>query len=191
MSNKVVIESSARHVHVTEKDLAILFGEGYKLHAKRELSQPGQFLSEEKVKLEGPKGAIERVSILGPERPATQVELSFTDARILGVDAPIRESGDVKGSAAVKIVGPAGSIDLPEGAIIAKRHIHVTPEDAAAFGIKDKQIVKVKVGGDRGLIFDQVVIRVSPKFRTFMHIDYDETNAAGLKGSVEGEIITD
>lgn len=185
----VTIETSARHVHVTEKDLAILFGEGAKLTNKKDLSQPGQFAAVERVRLEGPKKAIDNVSILGPVRSATQVELSFTDARTLGVDAPVRESGDIEGSAPLRIVGPKGQIDISQGAIIAKRHIHFTPEDAEKYGVKNHQIVSVKVGGPRELTFSEVVIRVSDHFRTFMHIDTDEANAAAIKGTTEGEII--
>lgn len=185
----VIIETSARHVHLTAKDLEILFGEGAKLTPKRDLSQPGQFLSEERVRIEGPKRALDNVSILGPVRSATQVELSLTDARSLGVDAPVRESGDIDGSAPMKIVGPKGQIDIAQGVIAAKRHIHITPEDAEKYGVKNHQIVKVKVSGPRALTFDEVVVRVSENFRTFMHIDTDESNAAAIKGNVEGEII--
>lgn len=188
MEKKIIIESSARHVHLSRKDLDTLFGEGYELGVKKELSQPGQFLSQEKVLLEGPKSST-KASILGPIRVNTQVELSATDARSLGVEAPIRESGDIKGSGKIKITGPKGSIEIAEGVIIAKRHIHFTPEDAEKYGVKNKQIVKVKVGGPRGLIFDEVVIRVSPKFKTFMHIDFDEANAAGISGNTPGEIV--
>ncbi|MDL2273810.1 phosphate propanoyltransferase [Oscillospiraceae bacterium OttesenSCG-928-G22] len=185
----IIIESSARHVHVTKEDLHRLFGDGYELTNKRELSQPGQYLTEEKVRLEGPKGAIDRVSILGPERPATQVEISFTDARVLGVTAPVRESGDIGGSSPVKLVGPAGSVELSEGCIVAKRHLHITPEDAASFGVADKEIIQVAVAGERALIFDEVVVRVSEKFQTRMHIDYDEANAAMLGPDATGCII--
>jgi putative phosphotransacetylase len=185
----VIIETSARHVHVTNEDMAILFGEGAKLTPKRDLSQPGQFLSVERVNIVGPKKALNNISILGPVRNATQVEISATDARSIGVVAPVRESGDIAGSAPIKIVGPKGEIDIAEGVIVAKRHIHVTPEDAKAFGVSNHQIVKVKVNGPRALIFDEVVVRVSEKFRTFMHIDTDESNAAGISGNVEGEII--
>jgi len=185
----VLVESSARHAHVTKEHLAILFGEGHSLHNKRELSQPGQYLTEEKVRVEGPRGAIDRVSILGPERSATQVEVSLTDARVLGIKPPIRESGDVAGSTALKIIGPAGSIELAEGAIIAKRHIHLTPAVAEQHGLKDKQIVAVKIGGERGLIFNEVVCRVHANFSPAMHIDYDESNAAGLSGEVYGEVL--
>ena len=189
MQRIIKIETSARHVHLSEKDLKTLFGEGGKLTPKRELSQPGQYLSEERVTIVGPKGKFERTAILGPTRPDTQVEVSLTDARALGVEAPVRESGDVKGSSGIKIVGPCGEVDIPEGVIIAKRHIHFTPEDAAAFGLQDKQIVKVKVGGPRALTFDEVVVRVSPKFQTYMHIDFDEANAAAINGVVEGEVL--
>lgn len=185
----VIIEGSARHVHVTKEDLAILFGPEHKLTNVRELSQPGQYLTEEKVRLEGPRGGIDRISILGPERTATQVEVSFTDARVLGVVPPVRESGDLKGSAPIKIIGPAGSVDISEGCIVAKRHIHITPEDAGKYGLEDKEVVSVKVEGDRALIFDEVVVRVSDKFRTRMHIDFDESNAAMIGPEQTGIVI--
>ncbi len=186
---KVLVETSARHVHLTEEHIQILFGEGATLTKKKDLSQPGQFACEERVTVVGPKKSIERVSILGPARPATQVEISFTDARTLGVDAPVRESGDVAGSAGCKLIGPAGEIEISEGVIIAKRHIHFTPEDAAEFGVEDKQIVKVRLDTSRPLIFDDVVVRVSPKFALAMHIDTDECNAAAAFGTVYGEIV--
>ena len=189
MANKILVETSSRHVHVTKEHLEILFGAGAVLHNKRELSQPGQFLTEEKVTLVGPKREIKGVSILGPERPATQVEVSLTDARTLGVSAPIRESGDVAGSAACKIVGPCGEVELTEGVIAAKRHIHLTPESAAEFGVADKEIVCVKIDSARPLVFDDVVVRVSEKFAPAMHVDTDESNAAALSGEVYGEII--
>ena len=183
---KVMIETSARHVHLTRRDVDILFGEGHQLTNKKNLSQPGQFACEEKVEIIGEKGSI-KASILGPERPASQVELSLTDARTIGVKAPIRESGDIAGSGACKLVGPCGEVTLTEGVIAAKRHIHLTPETAAEIGVADKQIVKVKTNGQRPLIFDDVVVRVSPKFAPAMHIDTDESNAAF--GCTEGEII--
>lgn len=191
MQRIIKIETSARHVHLTQQDLETLFGAGYALTPKRPLSQPGQFLSEERVALIGPKTRMERIAILGPVRPHTQVELSFTDARALGMEAPVRESGDIAGSAGITIVGPKGQITISEGVIIAKRHIHFTPEDAAAFGVKDKQIVKVKTSGARALVFDEVVVRVSPKFATYMHIDFDEANAAAISGVVDGEVLVD
>lgn len=187
--NTVLIEGSARHIHVSKEDLAVLFGQEHKLTNKKELSQPGQFACEERVRLVGPKGAIERVSILGPERTATQVELSFTDARILGINPPIRESGDVEGSAAVTVVGPAGEISLAQGAIVAKRHVHLRPVDAAEIGVADKDVVSVRVGGERAITFNEVVVRVNPAFQPRMHIDFDEMNAAGLSGETEGVII--
>jgi len=185
----ILIEGSARHVHVTCEALETLFGKGAELHNVRELSQPGQYLTEERVRLEGPKGAIDRVSILGPERPATQVEISLTDARSLGITIPVRESGDVKGSGAVKIIGPAGSIELTEGAIAAKRHLHLTPETAEKYGFKDKSSVSVTVPGERSLVFNEVVCRVSASFENRMHIDTDEINAAGISGEVFGTVV--
>ncbi|MDR0248086.1 MAG: phosphate propanoyltransferase [Oscillospiraceae bacterium] len=186
---KITVEGSARHVHVTKEALAALFGEGYELHNKRELSQPGQYLTEEKVRVEGPRGGMDRVSILGPERKNVQVEISLTDARTLGIETPVRESGDIAGSGACRIVGPAGSLDITEGVIAAKRHIHLRPEDAQALGVANGQLCSVRVGGERGLVFNEVVVRVSPSFMPAMHIDYDEVNAAGLAGNAEGEII--
>lgn len=189
MDKKILIETSARHVHVTKEHLEILFGKGATLTHKKDLSQPGQFACEERVRIEGPKRALDGVSILGPERPATQVEISLSDARSIGVAAPIRESGDVAGSAPCKIVGPAGEVEISEGVIVAKRHIHLTPADAEKFGVSDKETVMVKVDGERALVFDEVVCRVSEKFAPAMHVDTDESNAAALSGVVYGEII--
>ena len=190
MAKQFIVETSARHVHVTQQDLETLFGPGYELHPKKYLSQPGQFASEERVDVVGPKKTLSRVSILGPIRPATQIELSLTDARSIGVDAPIRESGDVAGSGACKLVGPCGEVEVKEGVIAAKRHIHMTPEDAAEYGIQDKAIVNVKINTPgRSLIFGDVVVRVSPKFSLAMHIDTDESNAACASGNVMGEIV--
>lgn len=186
---KIIVEMSARHVHVTERDLETLFGKGASLTPKRELSQPGQYLCEERVDLIGPKKTIANVSILGPTRPETQVEVSLTDARTLGVEAPIRMSGDVKGSGAVTIKGPAGEITLTEGVIAAKRHIHMTPDDAEKMNLKDGQTVSVKIGGERGLVFDETVLRVSKKFATAMHIDTDEANAVALPRDAVGFIL--
>ena len=179
---KVLIETSARHVHVSEKDLEALFGKGYKLTPKKDLSQPGQFACEERVLLRGPKNEMKGVSILGPCRKETQVEVSLTDARTLGVTAAIRESGDIEGTSGITIVGPAGEITIDKGVIAAKRHIHMTKADAAEFGIEDKQIVSVKVDTDgRSLIFGDVVCRVSDSYALAMHIDTDESNAAAVK----------
>lgn len=190
MDNKVLVETSARHVHLTEEHIEALFGKGATLTHKKDLSQPGQFACEERVTLVGPKKSIPNVIILGPARSATQVEVSFTDARTLGVEAPVRESGDIAGSAGCKIVGPAGEIEITEGVIVAKRHIHLTPADAEAFGVSDKQVVSVKIdSADRSTIFGDVVCRVSPKFAAAMHIDTDEANAACAFGKIYGEII--
>lgn len=190
MSKPVLVEISARHVHVSPKDLETLFGKGYQLTPKKDLSQPGQYACEERVDIIGPKRELKGVSILGPVRPATQVELSLTDARSVGIAAPVRESGDIFGSAACKIVGPAGEIDLPEGVIIAKRHIHMTPADAEKYNIVDNQVVSVAIHTEgRSLIFGDVVARVSSKFSLAMHVDTDEANAAGIPGSCIGEIL--
>ena len=187
----ILVETSARHVHVTEETLKILFGADAKLSVKKELSQPGQYASNEKVDLVGPKNTIKGVSILGSVRGADQVEVSLTDARTLGVVAPVRESGDIAASGACKLVGPCGEVELKEGVIAAKRHIHMTPADAAEFGVCDKEIVSVKVesANGRSLVFGDVVVRVSEKFALAMHVDTDESNAAGLSGVVYGEIV--
>ena len=189
MAKEVLVEISARHVHVSQKDLEILFGEGYQLTPKKDLSQPGQFACEEKVTIVGAKASL-KASILGPVRPDTQVELSLTDARAIGVTAPIRESGDVAGSGACKIVGPKGEVELAQGVIAAKRHIHMTPADAEKYGISDKQIVSVKVDTNgRSLVFGDVVARVSPSYALAMHIDTDEANAALVGCGQMGEIL--
>ena len=188
MENKIMVETSARHLHLTAEHVAILFGEGHKLTVKKMLSQPGQFACEEKVTVKGERGEL-KMSVLGPERKASQVEVSLTDARTLGVTAPVRESGDVAGSGACTLVGPCGTVELKEGVIAAKRHIHLTPETAKELGVEDKQIVSVKLDTARPLIFGDVVIRVSDKFAPAMHIDTDESNAACAFGEVYGEII--
>jgi len=189
MEKKVLVETSARHVHLTAEHIEALFGKGYQLTHKKDLSQPGQFACEERVDLVGPKGTIKNVIILGPARPASQVEVSATDARALGVKAPIRESGDVAGSGACTIVVGENKVEFSEGVIVAKRHIHFTPEDAANFGVQDKQVVKVRVEGERALIFDEVVVRVSPKFAAAMHIDTDESNAASAAPGTMGVLV--
>ena len=190
MANKVLVETSARHVHVTREHLNILFGEGYELTVKKMLSQPGQYASAEHIDVVGPKKTLAGVSILGPVRPETQVELSLTDARSIGVTAPVRESGQIKGSGACKLVGPKGEVEISEGVIVAKRHIHMTKADAAEFGLEDKQVVSVKVDSDgRSLIFGDVVVRVSDSYALAMHIDTDESNAAGMAPGTMGEVI--
>ena len=188
---QVLVETSARHVHLSEEHIAILFGEGHTLTWKKDLSQPGQFACEERVTVVGAKKSIANVIVLGPARKASQVEVSLTDARTLGVDAPVRESGDIAGSGACKLVGPCGEVELAEGVIAAKRHIHFTPDEAAAAGVSDKQIVKVKITSERTTVYDDVVVRVNPAFSAAMHIDTDESNAACAFGKVFGEIITD
>ncbi len=189
MERSVLVEISARHVHVSKEALATLFGEGHELTNKKNLSQPGQFACEEKVTIVGPKGSL-KASILGPVRPDTQVELSLTDARSIGVTAAIRESGDIDGTAGCKLVGPCGEIEIEKGVIAAKRHIHMTTADAEKYGLSDKQTVSVKIPTEgRSLVFGDVVVRVSDKFALAMHIDTDEANAAAVPGSCTGEII--
>jgi putative phosphotransacetylase len=190
MANKVLVETSARHVHVTKEHLEILFGKGYELTVKKMLSQPGQYAAEERVTVVGSKKELANVSILGPCRKATQVELSLTDARSIGVAAPVRESGDIAGSGACKLVGPKGEVEITEGVIAAKRHIHMTPADAAQFGVKDSEVVSVKIDSDgRTLTFSDVVVRVSDSYALAMHIDTDESNAAGCVPGLMGEVI--
>ena len=187
---KILVETSARHIHVTQETLEILCGKGAKLEVKAMLSQPGQFVSTTRLDLVGPKKSISGVSILGPVRKENQVEVSLTDARTLGVAAPVRESGDIKGSAPIKVVGPCGEVELNEGLIAAKRHIHMTPADAEEFGVKNGEIVKVSTGKEgRKVIFDDVVVRVRDDFKLAMHIDTDESNAAMCSGEIYGDIV--
>ena len=190
MSNKILIETSARHVHVTQEALEALFGKGAQLTKKKDLSQPGQFACEERVTIVGPKKELANVSILGPVRPATQVELSATDARSIGITIAIRESGDIAGTPGCKIIGPAGEIEISEGVIVAKRHIHMIPETAEKLGLKNKDIVWVKAETNgRTAILGDVVVRVSDKFADAMHIDTDESNAISASANLMGEII--
>ncbi len=188
---EVLVETSARHIHLSEEAVEVLFGKGYKLTNKKDLSQPGQFACAEKLEVVGPKGKL-KASILGPTRPDTQVELSLTDARTIGVSAPIRESGSIAGTPGCKLVNPenGAEYEIATGVIAAKRHIHLTPADAEEIGVADKQIVSVKVtNADRSTIFGDVVCRVSEKFATAMHIDTDEANAACAFGEVYGVVI--
>jgi putative phosphotransacetylase len=186
----IIVEVSARHLHVTKEVLAILFGENAVLHNRRELSQPGQYLTEEKVRVEGPRGSLE-MSILGPERPETQIEISLTDARAIGLTPPVRVSGDIKGSAPCRLVGPAGSVELAEGVIVVQRHAHLTKESADRHGFKDKTTAKLTVDyNGRKVTFGDVAVRVSPGFSDAVHLDTDESNAAGgLAPGAEGELI--
>ncbi len=191
MSNKVLVETSARHVHITEEQIEILFGKGAKLTHKKDLSQPGQYACEERVTIVGPKKPIANVIILGPARSKAQVEVSFTDARTLGIEAPVRESGDVAGTPGCKIVGPCGEIDLSEGVIIAKRHVHLDPATAKQFGVSDKQIVSLKIdnGLGRSTVYGDLVVRVNENFAPAVHLDTDESNAACAFGKCYGELI--
>ena len=190
MENKILVETSARHIHLTAEAVEVLFGKGAELTVKKMLSQPGQFATaNETIKVVGPKGEM-MVSVLGPTRPANQIELSYTDARALGLkNVPVRESGDVAGTPGLKMVGPAGELDVAEGAIIAKRHIHMTPADAEGLNVQNGEIVKVLIKSERTTIYDDVVVRVSPSYALAMHIDTDECNAAAAFGEVWGEIV--
>lgn len=185
----VQVEVSARHVHLTDQDVEVLFGKDAVLHEKRPLSQKGQYLSEERVTLIGPKGKKERVAVLGPVRSATQVELSVSDCVSLGVKAPLRESGDVEGSGPITIEGPAGSISITQGTIVAHNHIHVPTDVARMLDLKDKEHVSVKILSERPVTFEDVIIRVSDAFTFRMHIDFDEANAASVSGFTLGKII--
>ena len=187
---EILVEMSARHIHVSKEALEALFGEGYELTKKKDLSQPGQYACAEKLTVVGPKGTL-KASILGPTRNASQVELSLTDARTIGVVAPIRESGDIAGSGACKLVNPetGAELELTEGVIAAKRHIHLTPEAAEEMGVKDKQIVSVKIESERTAVLGDVVVRVNASFAPAMHIDTDEANATCAFGLVYGEIV--
>ncbi len=190
MEKTVLVEVSARHAHLSQEALEVLFGKGYTLTPKKNLSQPGQFACEERITVVGPKKQLAGVSILGPVRGKTQVELSATDARSIGIAAPIRESGDVAGSAGCKLIGPCGELEIVEGVIVAKRHIHMTPADAEKYGVKDNQVVQVAVSSEgRSLTFGDVVIRVSEKYALAMHIDTDEGNAAGYFPGMTGIIL--
>lgn len=185
----VEVEASGRHIHLSREAIDALFGKDYQLTKAKELSQPGQFACKERITIEGPKGRMENVVILGPERKATQVEVSSTDAVSLGIKAPVRESGDIDGTPGIKLINNDRELTIDKGLIVAKRHIHVSPDDAERLHVENKEIVQVKIFGDRSLIFDEVVIRVSPKYRTYMHIDFDEANACGFKKGTLAKII--
>ena len=188
-----IVETSARHIHLTAEQVETLFGKGAALTVKKDLSQPGQYACVERLDLVGPKKTISGVSILGPVRKAGQVDISFTDARTLGITAPVRESGDVAGTPGIKLVNPANGaeVELPEGVIVAKRHIHMTPADAARFGVKDKDVVAVKIESEgRTTIFCDTVVRVSDKFALAMHIDTDEANAACAFAGTTGSLVS-
>ena len=183
----VELEASGRHVHLTKEQARTLFGHG--LTPKRPLSQPGQFLSQERVTVRGPKGEFANVAVLGPERQEGQVEISLTDARALGIPAPIRLSGDIEGTPGAELLGPKGRVTLLQGVIAAKRHIHLTPEAAKAFGVENGQMVRLKTYTERPLIFEDVAVRVSPRFAPYAHLDYDEANACGFRAGDLGRIL--
>jgi propanediol utilization protein len=185
----VQVEASGRHVHLSRAHVEALFGKNHSLTPVKDLSQPGQFACKERVTIIGPKGKLENVAVLGPERPETQIEISKTDARILGINAPIRESGHIENTPGVIIASENAQIQTDKGTIIAMRHVHLTPEDASKFGVRDKDIVQVKLLTDRKLIFDDVVVRVSDKYASYMHIDYDEANACNLGPKTLARII--
>ncbi len=185
----IKIEISARHIHLTQQDLEKLFGAGYKLEEEKSLSQPGQFASTAVVTLVGKKRQLENVRVLGPCRNATQIEISKTDSYFLGTQAPIRLSGKIIGSGSIKLVGPAGEVELKEGVIVAKRHIHLNPTQAQKFGVTQGQNVKVAVEGQRSLVFDQVEVRINEEFDAAMHVDTDEANAAGIEREGEGLVV--
>ncbi len=185
----IPVSVSNRHLHISQEHLELLFGKGYQLQNLKDLSQPGQYAAKETVTIVGPKGAIPKVRILGPVRPATQVELSGTDTRTLGIKAPLRESGDIKGSFPITIVGPQGSVYLKEGAIRAWRHIHLKKADAAKYGLKDRDVVSVRIKGDRGGVMEHVIARVSDSYALDMHIDTDEGNAFGIEPGTMAEIV--
>lgn len=189
MGYKVPVGLSNKHLHLSANDLETLFGKDYELHPTKSLKQPGQFAAEEKVDIVGPKGTLKGIRVLGPLRPETQVELAMTDCRVIGVSAPVRESGKLEGTPGVKLVGPKGEVELEKGVIVALRHIHLNPEQAKEAGVADKDVVSVKVGGERGLTFDNVLIRSGEGHFRELHLDTDEGNAAGLKNDMEVEII--
>ena len=183
----VPLEASGRHVHVTSAQAQSLFG--HPLTPKRDLSQPGQYLANERVTVIGPKGQFENVAVLGPERPEAQVEVSLTDARALGLNPPVRPSGQVENSPGVILEGPKGKVELSRGVIVAQRHIHVHPKDAARLGLQDKQLVKLKTYTARPVIFEELLVRVHPQFQTSVHLDYDEANACGFQNGDLGRIL--
>lgn len=189
MGYKVEVGLSNKHLHLKEEDIEILFGKGHELTPTKPLKQPGQFACEEKVDIVGPKGTLKGIRVLGPARPETQIELAMTDARTIGVSAPVRESGKLAGTPGCKLIGPNGEIELDHGVIVALRHIHLTPSQAAEAGVKDKDVVSMKVEGERGLVFDNVLVRSGDAHEREFHLDTDEGNAAGLGGNSVSEIL--
>ncbi|OZV12393.1 propanediol utilization protein [Tissierella sp. P1] len=189
MRTQLPIALSNKHIHLSQKDLDILFGEGYQLTKMKDLSQPGQYACDEKVDVVGPKGILKGVRILGPVRSNTQFELSISDAFALGVKPMVRNSGDIKGTPGAKLIGPKGEVEISEGIIVAARHIHMHTSDGEEFGVADKDIVSIKVGGERGLVFNNVLVRVSEDFALEMHVDVEEGNASGIKNGDLVELV--
>lgn len=189
MGYKVQVGLSNKHLHLKEEDIEILFGKGHKLTLTKDLVQPGQFACEEKVDIVGPKATLKGIRVLGPARPETQVELAATDARTIGIKAPVRESGKLEGTPGCKIIGPCGEVELDHGVIIALRHVHLNPEQAIEAGLKDKDVVSVKIEGERGLVFDNVLVRAGEKHEREFHLDTDEGNAAGCGPNTVAEIL--
>ncbi len=189
IDNKISVGISNRHLHLSQTDLETLFGKGHQLIPTKDLSQPGQFASEETVNLIGPKGKINKVRVLGPVRAATQIEISKTDSFVLGINPPVRDSGSVTGSAAIILEGPNGTVELKEGVIIAQRHLHLHTDEAKELGLQDKDWVAVQFDGERSIVFNRVLVRVNPNFAKDLHLDTDEANAAGLKNGDLGIII--
>lgn len=185
----VPVGLSNKHLHLSQADLDVLFGQGFELTKMKDLSQPGQFAANEKVDIVGPKGTLKGIRVLGPVRKETQIEISLTDSFVLGVNPPVRDSGDLIDSPGAKIVGPKGEVILDKGVIAAGRHIHMHTSDAEIFGVTDKEVVSVKVEGKRGLVFDNVLVRVNPEYALEMHVDIDEGNAAGLKNGSMVEVL--
>ena len=188
MSYVAQIGLSNKHLHLKEADIETLFGKGHKLTPTKDLVQPGQFACEEKVDIVGPKGTLKGVRVLGPARPETQIELAMTDARAIGIKAPVRESGKLDGTPGCKLIGPAGEVDLDHGVIVALRHIHLSPAQAAEAGVKDKDVISIKVQGERGLVFDNVLVRSGEGHESEIHLDTDEGNAAGCGPDASAEI---
>ncbi|MTI70730.1 MAG: phosphate propanoyltransferase [Firmicutes bacterium] len=189
MKKELPIALSNKHIHLSEEHIEKLFGEGYELNKIKDLSQPGQYAAEEKVDIVGPKGTLSGVRVLGPARSNTQAEVSLSDGFKLGVKVPIRDSGDLDGSPGAKIVGPKGEVEIDKGIIAAARHIHMHTKDAEDFGVEDKDRVKVKVSGDRGVVFENVLVRVNEKYALEMHVDIEEGNACAAKNGMKVELI--
>ncbi len=185
---KLPIALSNKHIHLSQADIDVLFGQGYELTHKKDLSQPGQFACEEMVEVVGPKGST-KMRVLGPARPESQVEVSLADARALGIAVPVRQSGDVEGTPGCKLVGPNGEVEIERGVIVAARHIHMSLEDAEKFGVKDKDVVSVRTEGLRGLVFNNVLVRANAAFKLEMHVDLEEGNAAGVKNGDLVELV--